>query len=178
MFSQAIKAEIAAVRLLFGNKWTLLLLLLLYGGLLFAGYVFVSTREATISELVVTVGSVFLAAVLVVALVAVSVSYVSGTGKNIFADGLRIFAVSVPVINVASLVVCAVGKFGSELTTVAATRYLIAGVVAPLIAIQLWIAASRDGLASTLRGFRQLALRALAPQSGLVYGCGLLFFAV
>jgi hypothetical protein len=55
---------------------------------------------------------------------------------------------------------------------------LLAGIVAPLLAIQLWIAASRDGLGPTWRGFRQSAIRALAPQSIFVYGCGLVLFAV
>ena len=48
MFSQAIRAEVSAVRLLFKNRVTLLLLVVMYGALLFAGYLFVSTREATI----------------------------------------------------------------------------------------------------------------------------------
>jgi protein-S-isoprenylcysteine O-methyltransferase Ste14 len=71
-----------------------------------------------------------------------------------------------------------VSRFNSHVTTVVAARYLLVGVVAPLIAIQLWIAASRAGLGSTLRDFRQIAVRALGPQSVFVYTSGLLFFAV
>jgi len=179
MFVHVMKAAVAAVRLLFRNRRTWLLLGLLYAALLFAGYVFVSTREATVTQLVVTLGSILSAAVLAVALVAVSVNYVSKTGvKKILADCLRIFAVSVPLIVITAVVVYGLGKFGSQLTTVVATRYLLAGVVAPLVAIQLWIAASRGGLGSTIRGFREIAIQAVAPQSILVYGCGLLFFAV
>lgn len=179
MFSQAIKAALEAVRLLGKQKSTVLLLALLYGALLFAGYLFVSTREATVMQLVVTLASVVLAAVLLAALVAVSVSYVSNTGvKQIFANGLRIVAVSVPLVIVTAIVVSVLGKFNSQVTTVVAARYLLTGVVAPLIAIQLWIVASRDGLGPTLRGLPQIATRALAPQSVFVYGGGLLFFAV
>lgn len=179
MFFQAMKAAVAAVRLLFRNKWALVLLVLLYGALLFAGYLFVRTREATVMQLVVTLVSVVVAPVLFVTLAAVSVNYATDFKvKKIFADCVRIVAVSVPVILVTGVMVYGLGKFDSELTTVVATRYLIAGVVAPLIAIQLWIAASHDGLGSALRDFREIATRALAPQSVLVYGCGLLFFAV
>lgn len=179
MFVQAMKAAVAAVSLLFRNKRALLLLVLLYAALLFAGYVFVSTREATVTQLFVTLASVVVGTILVVALVAVSVNYVSKTRvKKICADWLRIFAVSVPLIVITAAVVYVLGKFGSHATTVVAARYLLAGVVAPLIAIQLWIAASRGGPGATLRGFREIALQALTPQSVFVYGCGLLCFAV
>jgi hypothetical protein len=114
-----------------------------------------------------------------VALVAVSVSYVSNTGvKKICADWMRIFAVSLPVVIVTGITVYVVSRFNSHVTTVVAARYLLVGVVAPLIAIQLWIAASRAGLGPTLRDFRQIAVRALGPQSVFVYTSGLLFFAV
>jgi hypothetical protein len=179
MFVEALKAAGAATRLLFRNRWTLLLLVLLYGGLLFAGYLFVSTREATVTQLLVTMISIIVAPVLFFALVTVSVDYANGLQvKKISADCLRIVAVSVPVIVVTGVVVYGLGKFDSQLTTVVALRYLLAGIVAPLLAIQLWIAASRDGLGPTWRGFRQSAIRALAPQSILVYGCGLVLFAV
>ena len=179
MFFEAINSEVEAVRLLFRNRTMLLLAVLLYGALLFAGYWFVSTREATVTQLVVTFALVAVVPGLLVALVAVSVNYEHGLEvKKITADCLRIVAVSVPVISVTGLVVYGLGKFDSALTTVVATRYLLAGVVAPLIAIQLWIAASRDGLGSTFRGLRQIAVRALGPQSLFVYGVGLLLFAV
>jgi hypothetical protein len=179
MFVQAMKAAVAAVRLLFGNKRALLLLVLLYAALLGAGYVFVSTREATVTQLFLTLASVVVGTGLVVALVAVSVNYVSETGvKKISADWLRIFAVSVPVIVITCVAVYGLGKFDSQLTTVVAARYLLAGLIAPLIAIQLWIAASRDGLRSLWPSVGELAVRAVAPQSVLVYACGLLFFAV
>lgn len=179
MFFEAIKAEVAAVRLLFRNRAMLLLAVLLYGALLFAGYLFVSTREATVTQLVVTAALIAITPALFVALVAVSVNYEHGLeGRKITADCLRIVAVSVPLVVVTAVLVYGLGKFESQLTTVVATRYLLAGVVAPLIAIQLWIAASRDGLGSTFRGLRQIAVRALGPQSLFVYGVGLLLFAV
>src|ERR1041384_6754115 len=53
-YSTSIKAIIAAVRSLFGHRRSLLLMLAVYAGLLTAIYLFVSTREATVSQLVLT----------------------------------------------------------------------------------------------------------------------------
>src|SRR5690348_15914004 len=98
MFLQAIRADFSALRLLFKNRVMLLLLVAMYGALLLAGYLFVSTREATISQLLVTLGLVVVAPVLFFALQAVSVNYVSGPGANGLVrkslyDSLRLVAV-------------------------------------------------------------------------------------
>lgn len=183
MFSQVIKAEISAVRLLFGNRLTLLLLVMIYGALLGAGYLFVSTREATIAQLVVTFVLVIAAPVLFFALQAVSVNYV-GHPAEIFSlkktayDCLRLLAVSVPLIVVTALAFYGLGKINSHPTVVLAVRYLLAGVIAPLLAIQLWVAASRDGLRSLLRRLHQVAAKTFAPQTLFIYACGIVVFAV
>lgn len=180
MFSQVIKAEISAVRLLFGNRFTLLLLVMIYGALLGAGYLFVSTREATIVQLVVTLALVVAAPALFFALQAVSVNYVSGPSgfKKAAFNGLRLIVVSVPLIALTALAFYGLGKIDSHQTIVVAVRYLLVAVIAPLLAIQLWGAASRDGLRQLLRRLHHLAIRAFAPQSVFVYACGLLLFAV
>ena len=183
MFSQAIKAAVSAVRLLFKNRLTLLLLVVMYGALLFAGYLFVSTREATISQLLVTLGLVLVAPALFFALQAASVNYVSGPGtagllKKSAYDGLRLVAVSVPVIVLTALVFYGIGKIESHQTVVVAVRYLLVGVVAPLLTIQLWVAASREGLRPLLRHMHRVAAKAFAPQSVFIYSCGVLVFAV
>lgn len=183
MFSQSIKAALAAVRLLFKNRFLLLLLVGLYGGLLFAGYLFVSTREATISQLVLTLALVIVTPALFFALQAVSVNYASestpnGLVKKAALDSLRLVVVSVPVIVVTALACYGLGKINSHLTAVLAARYLLAGVIAPLLAIQLWVAVSHDGLKSLLRRAHHVAIRSFVPQSLLVYACGILFFGV
>lgn len=183
MFVQAIRAGGSAVRLLFTSRLTLLLLALMYGALLFAGYLFVSTREATILQLLVTLGLVVVAPVLFFALQAVSVNYVSGPNigglirKSAF-DGLRLVAVSVPVIAFTALAFYGLGKIQSHQTVVVTVRYLLAGVIAPLLAIQLWVSASRDGLRQLLRRVPQAIAKALAPQSLFIYTCGALVFAI
>ena len=180
MFSQAIKAELTAIQLLFRSKLTLLLLVGIYGILLGAGYLFVSTREATIMQLVMTLALVVIAPALFFTLQAVSLNHFSGSTaikKNIH-DCLRLIAVSVPVVVLTVLGMYGLGKIESHQTVVIAVRYLLVGVIAPLLAIQLWVAASRDGLRQLLRRVPQTLARAFAPQSVFIYACGVLVFAV
>ena len=183
MFVQAIKTELTAIRLLFRNRLTLLLLVLIYGGLLGASYIFVSTREATISQLVMTLALILVTPALFFALQALSVNYVNGpTARNVIKktlyDSLRLVVVTVPLLVVTVLAFYGLGKINSHLTIVGAVRYLLIGVIAPLLAIQLWIATSRDGLRQLLRRAPQMAARAFAPQSVFIYACGVLVFAV
>jgi hypothetical protein len=183
MFTQSIKAAFAALRLLFRNLWALVLVVLLSGGLLFAGYLFVTTREATVWQLVLTLSLIFIAPVLFFALQAVSINYANGPGlkarfRKMAGDSVRLIVVTVPLVVVTALTFYGLGKLNSYSTVVVALRYLLAGVIAPLLAIQLWVAVSRDGLRSIVRSLRQVAMRAFTPQSVLVYGCGVLFFAV
>lgn len=180
MFVHAIRTELTAIRLLFSSKLTLLLLVMIYGALLGAGYLFVSTREATIAQLIVTFALLLVTPALFFALQAVSVNYVSGstTVKKTVYDSLRLIAVSLPLIALTALAFYGLGKINSHQTVVVAVRYLLVGLVAPLLAIQLWRTASQDGVGSLLRRLHHLAIRAFAPQSVFVYACGLLFFAV
>ncbi|MDT5294177.1 MAG: hypothetical protein QOJ76_1057 [Acidobacteriota bacterium] len=55
---------------------------------------------------------------------------------------------------------------------------LMLGVVLPLVAAHLWLAAARDGLAATLRGIHRVVGRAFAPQSVLIYLIGLFVFGM
>lgn len=184
MFSQSIRAAFLALRSLFRSRTTLALVLLLYGGLITAGYLFVSTREATISQLAITLGALVVAPALFFALQAVSVNYAANAGaatlpiRKTAQDSLRLIVVSVPLILLTALAVYGLSKIDSHPTLITTTRYLLIGVIAPLLAIQLWVAASSEGLRSLLRRVHQIAVRAFAPQPVLVYACGVLFFAV
>jgi hypothetical protein len=66
----------------------------------------------------------------------------------------------------------------NKLTLLIVLRYLLIGVVAPLVTIQLWIATSANGLRSPIRNVREALSKAFAPQSMLVFACGFLIFAV
>ena len=50
MYLKSARAILSAVRMLF-NKWTTLPLIAVHGALLLAIYLFISTREATVSQL-------------------------------------------------------------------------------------------------------------------------------
>jgi hypothetical protein len=57
-------------------------------------------------------------------------------------------------------------------------RYLAFGLVLPLVAIHLWLATVREGLAPGIIKLRQHLARAFAPQSVLIYIAGFLIFGV
>src|SRR5215813_8245495 len=101
MFIQAIRAALSATRMLFGRWSTLIPVVALYGGLLFALYLFVTTREATISQLIITLVVIVVTPVLFFALQAVSINYTSespGLLKKTTHDVVRVIVVSVPMI--------------------------------------------------------------------------------
>jgi hypothetical protein len=181
MFMQTIKAALSATRMLFGRWSTLVLVITLYAGLLLAGYLFVSTREATISQLIITLAVIVVAPMLFFALQAVALNYTSESPallKKLVYDAVRLGAVSVPMIVLTALALYGLGKIHWHPTVTGAVRYLLIGVVAPLFTIQLWIAASRDGLRPLVRRLHRVAFSAFAPQSVVVYTCGVVVFAI
>ena len=183
MFTQSIKAASTALRSLVRSWTTLGLLAVLYGGLLVAGYLFVSTREATITQLVITLAAIVVAPALFFALQAVSVNYATNTGAKVLlrktaVDSLRLIVVTVPVMLLTALAVYGLNQIYSHPTLVIGALFLLVGVVAPLLAIQLWVAASSEGLRCLLRRAHVVAASAFAPQPLFVYACGVLCFAV
>src|SRR5438045_806237 len=115
MFSQTIKAAFSATRMLFGRRSTLVALVALYGTLLVAGYLFVSTREATIAQLVVTLAVIVVTPLAFFALQAVSVNYTSSSPvlKKTAYDALRLLAVSIPIVVLTVLAFRGLGKIQS-----------------------------------------------------------------
>lgn len=178
-FLQPIMAMFSAARLLFGSRRTLALMFGAYAGLLVALYLFVSTREATIAQLILTMAVVLIAPVLFFVLQAASVSYTSGPlSRDLVRSCFRVIVVTVPVIAVTGLGVYGLSKVNSLVTLATASRYLLIAVVAPLLGIQLWIAVSGSALRSLSSKLRKVPVRAFAPQSVIVYVCGFLIFAV
>jgi hypothetical protein len=181
MYSESIKAMVYAVRLLLARPRVFVLLVTAYAGLLGAVYLFVSTREATISQLILTLIVVVAAPALFFVLQAVLVSYVNGSmsgSKQITFDCLKLMIVSLPVIVLTILAVWGLSKVQTHLTIVTTLRYLLIAVIAPLLAIQLWIAAGKSDLRSLVKNLRTVLTGTLAPQSVFVYACGFLIFAI
>ena len=170
MYLKSFNALLSAMRLLFTNKQALLLVVTAYAGLLTALYLFVSIREATISQLLVTFFSIAAAPALFFLLQSISVTYVSGSLRKLANVSFKLFIVSLPVI--------ALTVFAAYSVNVTTLRYLLVAVVAPLLAIQLWIATSNTGLRSLVKRLGQVLSKSFAPHSVLVYACGFLIFAV
>jgi hypothetical protein len=196
MYLNSASAILSAVRMLFRNWTTLPLLLALYAALLLALYLFISTREATVPQLILTFTMMVAAPLLFFVWQAVSVNYAiesSGLLRKALRDCLKFIAVSLPVIGLTLLAVYGVGKLQGRLTadpvtlqpsspntmtTLIVLRYLLIGVIAPLVTIQLWIATSTRGLRATIRSLPQTVARAFDPQAVLVFAFGFLVFAV
>ena len=186
----------SAVRMLFTRWTTLLLILALYAALLLALYLFISTREATVPQLILTFTLMFAAPLLFFLLQAASVNYAtesSGLLRKALRDCFKFIAVSLPVIGLTVLAVYGVGKLQGRLAIDPNTlqplspnkmamlmvlRYLLIGVIAPLVTIQLWIATSTRGMRETIRDLGRTVARAFDPQVVLVFVFGFLIFAV
>ena len=179
MYSQSLNAIISAARALLRNRRVLLLMIAAYAGLLLAIYLFVSTREATIAQLLLTLVTVVGAPALFFVLQAVSVTYADGpTSRGLIKKSLRIIAVTIPVAALTLLTIYGLNKIQTHPTIVTVVRYLLLAVILPLLAIQLWIAGSSSGLRVLLKNLRKVLSRTFAPQSMLVYACGFLIFAI
>lgn len=196
MYLKSASAVWSAVRMLFKSWTTLPLMLALYAALLVALYLFISTREATVPQLIMTFVLMVAAPLLFFLLQAASVNYAtesSGLLRKALRDCLKFIAASLPVIGLTLLAVYGVGKLQGRITvdpktlqpsspnvmtTLMVLRYLLIGVIAPLLTIQLWIATSTRGLREMLRSLRQTLASAFAPQAVLVFAFGFLIFAV
>ena len=179
-FLQSIKAIFSALRLLFKSRRALAVIVFAYAGLIGAIYLFVSTREATIFQLILTAFVALLAPALFFLLQAVSVSYANDPtpGVKAMKDCLKLLVVSVPVLALTFTALYGLNKIHTAVTAITAVRYLLAAVVAPLLVIQLWVVTSDGGLRSALKSVRRVVVKTLAPQSMFVYAIGFLFFAV
>jgi len=158
------------------------MLLLVWAALLTAVYLFASTREATISQLLLTLILTIAAPALFFVLQAVSVTYADDRPvvqvRQIAIDCLKLIVVSLPVIGFTLVVIHGLNKVHSHLTLATTLRYLLIAVVAPMLAIQLWIVTTNSGLRASIRKLRVVLSRTFAPQSMFVYACGFVIFAV
>jgi hypothetical protein len=180
MYIKSFSAMFSALRLLFKSRRAMALMLTAYAGLIAAVYLFVSTREATISQLILTLVVVVAAPALFFVLQTLSVTYSNGSAsiRKLTSDCLKLIVVSLPVIGLTLLALYGLNKVQNHLTIATTLRYLLLAVVAPLLTIQLWIAASNNGLRSLVKSIRSVLAKTFAPQSVLVYACGFLIFAV
>ncbi len=181
----------AAARKLFANWGALLISLTLYAALLGAVYLFFNIREATKLEVALNALLPAAAIALFFLIQAMGLSYVRigvGAGyllKRALKDCWKILLASLPLILLAWLIVYLFGKanhtFFSETLTAEskarawgatashAAQIFLLHILLPLIAIHLWIATVREGLAPAFKGFGRSVVRAIAPRSLLIY---------
>ena len=183
MYIKSFSAMFSAMRLLFKSPRVLLLLLVAWAGLLTSVYLFASTREATIPQLLLTLVVVIAAGALFFFLQAVSVTYADGpisVGRirRTVTDCLKLILVSLPVLVMTLLALYGLNKVQTYITLATMLRYLVIGVVAPMLTIQLWIATTKRGLRDLITSLRGVLTKTVAPQSVFVYACGFLVFAV
>ena len=167
-----------AARSLLMNRRALLLILLTYAALLVAIWLFITTREATIAQLIMTFAVIVAAPALFFLLQALSVNYTSGaTARRLATGTLKVIVVTLPVIAMTSVAVYGLSKFQSHPTIVTTVRYLLMAVVAPLLAIHFSVASSM-GLRALLKRLPRVVTRTFAPQSLFIYALGFAIFAV
>ena len=181
----------SAGKRLFANWAALLISLSLYLALLGSLYAFFTIREATTSQVALNLILPIVAVALFFLIQAMGLSYVRigvGAGyllKRSLGDCWRILLASLPLILIACLIFYLFDKadqtfFGESLTVESKTmrlaavathtvQILLLYVLLPLIAIHLWIATAREGLAAAFKGFKRIVTRALAPRSLLIY---------
>ena len=169
-YLKSFNAILSATRLLFRNRRALVLIVTAYAGLIVALYLFISTREATISQLLVTFISIAVAPALFFLLQSISVTYASGSLRNVAIVSFKLFIVSLPLI--------ALITFAAYSVRITTLRYLLVAVILPLLGIQLWIATSNNGLRALVKSLGRVLSKTFAPHTVFVYACGFLIFAV
>ena len=204
----------ATARGLWRNRRVAVLLAALYVSLLGVLYLFISTRESSVWQVLLTLIFAALVPLLFFILQAVAVGYAQGETKarvllrRSFRDSCKLALASLPLMLLAAVSVYLLNRFQlhSQLVLrliepacplltlrwlasagevrqwspvlMATLRFLILGIVLPLLAIHLWSGTMRDGLLPTLGSARRTLALALSPPSVLIYTLGLTLFAI
>ncbi|MFN2532180.1 MAG: hypothetical protein ABR555_12880 [Pyrinomonadaceae bacterium] len=204
MLFRSIDALRSAFRLLLKNWTSTLILLIAYVGLISVVYLFVSTKEATVSQLALTLMLAAVAIGIFFLLQSAALCYTTVENANDFlrrslSTCWKIVVVTLPVIGftiavayvltkiqnhaappppVAALPLAVVSSSTKSLTLLLTIRYLLFGVFLPLGLIHLWVAVIQDGFRASLSQLRDLSRRIFAPESLLIYSFGFIVFAL
>lgn len=198
VIGQAVGAISEAVRRLTASIATLTTALLLYVLLLGLVFLFLTTRESNVGQVVLGLVVWPLLAVLVFfvaqafGLVAVQVSQFGiGTGhrlKRALYDSVKLIIVTLPVMVLASLILLGVDYLDEQLIGLAPqlnqsqlhwlgrgraalslAQAVLLWVILPLLTIHCWISVLQAGVWRAIRGAGLIFQRALSPGSILVY---------
>ena len=206
MLKNIINALATAARRLFGNWRALAAFIGLYLTLLLSLYGFFSLRESSILQLLLTLVLAVVVPVLFFVLQAMSVSYtteetqIGALLRQALRGWWKLLLVSIPLLllawGVATLLDWGEGRVVEKIeATVTAARsvksslawakiifstlrFLLLCLVLPVMAVQLWITASRASLGAATKDAGRSLLRALSPRTLLTYLIGFVIFAV
>ena len=207
MFLESAKAIYYATQQLFKSWRTMAWIAAIYTALLATIYFFVSTREATVTQLAISLSLAIAAPILFFMLQSASAAYTlndktSTVLKKSLGDFWKLIIVSLPVIALTLLAIYLLNRVQAHLSPLAAStqsqlslggqafrqpwgltvlntiKYLLVGVVAPLMLIQLWIAVSKHGLRLLFNRLREVGAGTFAPESFMIYIAGFVAFAV
>jgi hypothetical protein len=193
MVKDVLHSIAAAAQRLFANWAALLISLSMYSALVGAIYLFFTIREATAAQVALNLILPIAVVALFFMIQVMGLSYVRiGVGavyllKRSLEDCWRILLASLPLILIAWLIVYLFSKadqaffiesggagsksmvWGLGAIAAHAAQILLLHVLLPLIAIHMWIATVRGGLAAAFKGFKRVVTHALAPRSLLIY---------
>jgi len=196
MLRHAMNALKVAARAMKSKPGALGLAFALYLALSGVIYLFVTTPEATVGQLVLTLVLGVVAVALFFILQRVGISYTADgvQTKALLRDSLggfwKLFVVSLPIAVLVALGIYAFSRLEHLVTqgtpwsesgflyerVIPGVRMIYFYVVLPLVAIQLWIAATHDGLGPAFRGIGRHFVRAFAPRALVTYTLVLLVF--
>jgi len=196
MMKEALKDIRETARQLLHEPRTMLLFIATYIAMLAAATLFITTREATVNQVLVTFATLLAAPALFFLLQAMCVSY---TETNALGEVLRrsvknfwkLMLASIPVILCAIALYLLLWKIESAIAGPHQTpraewpriifstlRVLLFGFAMPLVCIHLWIALMGETAGNVLRRLRPLVGRAFAPRSVKTYACGVVLFGI
>jgi len=210
MFKNSGSAIVNATRELFLHWRGLAIVAGLYLLLLAGLYLFITTKEATRTQLALTLVLSIAAPMLFFTLqTATAKFWTTKSGGKLIVNSLlnswKLLLVTIPVVGISVLVIYGLNKLQGRFDvsnagalvnvyalqpptqaprqlhwgTVAITtaRYLLLGVVTPLMLMHLWICTTRDGLRKSVRRAISQLKQTFATSSVLIYIAGFLVFA-
>jgi hypothetical protein len=186
MIKDVIESILTAARKIVSNWGALLISFLLYAALLSVLYLSITTREATLLQLLLTFSLPLLALILFFTLQVLGLSYIRiGVGpvyllKRAVKDCWKLLLVSLPLILLAWLVIYISGEVEGKLlyqtssgrwklTAITWARIFLLYFVIPLIAIQVWISTVQEGMGAAIYSIGRSVVRAFSPRSMLIY---------
>jgi hypothetical protein len=198
MMRIALKDITETARNLLSNRRAMLLFFAIYIALLATLALFVTTREATVKEVLLTFATLVAAPALFFLLQGMCVNFAESEGAfELLRRAMKIFwrliLASIPLILVGFALYLLFGKIEARFTPhlareaaktewplviLSTVRLLVFGLALPLLSIHLWLALMRDDAKSVLRGIVPLMSKAFAPRSVVTYVCGLVLFGV